>query len=392
MKRVPTGRLVRLLLLLVAPTLSVAVLAVIAMYWHQATRVRLSLTVDRMVLTVAASPAGEGAVTLIGAGQTRTVRLDRVARLEFTADRLETADESRFDLKANRFPDDAWHLFADTPEVRLEPLPGVAIAAPAVTLQAEDGAAPGLIKPVRVLPGATAVMDVGREAGGNRVWLTLGLAPSPGPAQVDVVFPGRFLIYAESLQRTGTPSVTGTPASESLSLRAGGTSNTAVVIQGSTRGLVVQVEPTAGAAALLHAVQIPVTTIDFTRQGPTGERCSSLVGPGRLSYPDLPAKGSLDLETGELVSLDGLKGARIESLGVADAGGQPGLTLALDGTAARIGIGTPEHPQDARLTWFDRVWAEPGLKALFAICVWLFPTTLAGWRLWGELRPRGRRR
>jgi len=149
---------------------------------------------------------------------------------------------------------------------------------------------------------------------------------------------------------------------------------------------VLQIEPFESVPNLLAAGQIPVSAVDFTRQeGPLGERRSSLIGPGTLGYPSLDAKEPLALAAGEFVSLDGLQKARIESLTINSEGERAGLELTLDAVAASVRIGTPEQPIDARLTWLDWLWHQPMLSTLFAIAVWLFPTTLAGYRLWQQL-------
>jgi hypothetical protein len=137
---------------------------------------------------------------------------------------------------------------------------------------------------------------------------------------------------------------------------------------------------------LLDGIQIPVSAVDFTRQGATGERRSTLTGPGSLGYPDLPAKGTVDLAAGEFVSLDGLKSARIESLGISTDSRPVGLRLRLDVVASKARVGTPEQPRDVRLTWFDWLRHDQRWAVLFAIAVWFVTTTLAGYKLWQRLR------
>lgn len=366
---------------LITPTLIAVIATLLLMQWHKPTRIEIRLTVDRLSLTVAPVRIDRGPVTLIDYGKTRTMRVDRVARVSMAPDSLEIADESLFDPKSSRFPEAAWQTIEIRGEVALEGTSDSPSVASALTLQSADATNPGFIKQVRADRGARVTMDLGMEATGDQVWLTLVLDGTS--TEVDLVFSEPFLLLADYLGLTaaGHPFA----ATETLSLRAASDTNTAVRVQGSTRGLVLQLEPFESVANLLAEGQIPVSSVDFTRQGPFGERRSSLIGPGTLSYPDLEAKEPLALAPGEFVSLDGLEKARIESLDVNNEGERTGLQLTLDAVAAFVRVGTPEQPRDARLTWFDWLWHQPMLSTLFAIIVWLFPTTLAGYRLWHQL-------
>jgi len=375
-------RMLLKLLGLAAPTAIALVVALLLMQWHRPTRVKLALTVDRVSLTVAQTPA-DAPAALMDSGRMRLFHADQVARVRFEPDSLEIADESRYDQKAGRFPDDAWRPLSVAGEAVLEPSSAAGGLEPSVILQSENPASPGLIRVVRAQPGTEAVIELGMEEGGSRPWVTLDIAESP--AQIDLVFlPGRFLLFADYMRLNGVPGATGSP--DTLSLRAQRATNTPVSILGSAHRMRLGVEPVGSAETLLSEGQIPVSAVDFTRQGPTGERRSSLVGPGTLSYPDLPGKEPLALEPHEFASLGGLGEARINSLGVDKEGARVGLKLVLDAVASRVRVGTPEHAQDARLTWLDWVRFQPTLTTLLAIVAWLFTTTLAGYKLWQELR------
>jgi hypothetical protein len=391
----PIGRKGRIILVLVAPTVLVVALVLILMQLHKPTRVELTLRVDRLAMSIAPDSADAPTATLIDSGRVHAARFDRAARVTFEPDTLAIADEDRFDLKANRFPEDAWRPIPPTGRVGLEPLPGAPPVGPAVTLQSAEAtgrgqsagtASLGIVKLVRAEGGAEVVMAIGREKDGEQAWMTVDLH---GPAaSVDLVFPARFLVFADymGLEGAGARSVAG----DTLSLRAASESNTLVHVQGGARGLVLQVEPAGPAATLLEASQIPVSAVALTRQGPTGERHSSLIGPGTLRYPSLPGKAPVKLMAGDHVSLDGLRKARIKSLGL-DTGLGPtkdhvGLKLTLDAVASTVRVGTPEQPRDARLTWFDWLWHDPVVGIMLAIIVWVLPTTVAGYRLWKELR------
>jgi hypothetical protein len=94
----------------------------------------------------------------------------------------------------------------------------------------------------------------------------------------------------------------------------------------------------------------------------------------------------VDLAPGEFVGIDGLERARIEALGITREAGRVALRLRLDAVASWARVGVPGQPRDARLSWFDWLWHHPWRPILFGIAVWLFSTTLAGYKLWQGLR------
>ena len=74
---------------------------------------------------------------------------------------------------------------------------------------------------------------------------------------------------------------------------------------------------------------------------------------------------------------------RIEEIALNRQNG--GIQFRLDGLAGHIRSGPPEFLKDHRLTRFDALWQNPRLVILFSILVWVFPTTLGGYKLYKEL-------
>ena len=56
------------------------------------------------------------------------------------------------------------------------------------------------------------------------------------------------------------------------------------------------------------------------------------------------------------------------------------------GVAGSLKSGPAGGVQERTLTWFDSIWHQPRSIQLFGLAVWLFPTTLAGYKLLKELR------
>ena len=62
------------------------------------------------------------------------------------------------------------------------------------------------------------------------------------------------------------------------------------------------------------------------------------------------------------------------------------MRLVAGGVAGSLKSGPPGAIHERAVTWFDSVWHQPQSVQLFALVVWLFPTTLAGYKLLKELR------
>jgi hypothetical protein len=373
------------LLGLTAPTAIALALTLALMHWHRpTTHLKLDLELDRVAFTVARSPARspQTPAEIMNHGRVRLAQAERIRRVLIDRRAMEVADPTRYDRASGHFPEDAWRPLAIPGEAVLEPSPGSAGVQTSVILQPEDNKAPASVKVVRAGADTAVAIEVGMEASGQRPWLTLDLASSR--SQLDLVFPKSFLLFADAMKLRSIAGVR--DPTDGLSLRAPTATDTLVSVLGSERGLVLQVEPAGPAEALVAGIQIPVSAVDFTRQGPTGERRSTLIGPGSLAYPDLPAKGKVDLAPGEFVSIDGLERARIEALGITREAGRVALRLRLDAVASWARVGVPGQPRDARLSWFDWLWHHPWRPILFGIAVWLFSTTLAGYKLWQGLR------
>lgn len=373
------------LLGLTAPTAIALALTLALMHWHRpTTHLKLDLELDRVAFTVARSPARspQTPAEIMNHGRVRLAQAERIRRVLIDRRAMEVAEPTRYDRASGHFPEDAWRPLAIPGEAVLEPSPGSAGVQTSVILQPEDNKAPATVKVVRAGADTAVAIEVGMEASGQRPWLTLDLASSR--SQLDLVFPKSFLLFADAMKLRSIAGVK--DPTDGLSLRAPTATDTLVSVLGSERGLVLQVEPAGPAEALVAGIQIPVSAVDFTRQGPTGERRSTLIGPGSLAYPDLPAKGKVDLAPGEFVSIDGLERARIEALGITREAGRVALRLRLDAVASWARVGVPGQPRDARLSWFDWLWHHPWRPILFGIAVWLFSTTLAGYKLWQGLR------
>jgi hypothetical protein len=129
---------------------------------------------------------------------------------------------------------------------------------------------------------------------------------------------------------------------------------------------------------------IPVTGLDFTRQNPKGEPETALVKDGEITYPDYPDMKKVSLTPPDFLILARLQKFHIEEIALDPE--HQGMRFRLHGIARHIKTGPPAFPKDRCLTRFDTLWQSPRLVVLFSIIIWVFPTTVGGYRLYKELR------
>jgi TIR domain len=147
---------------------------------------------------------------------------------------------------------------------------------------------------------------------------------------------------------------------------------------------VILTAPSGTAPPSLLPAPLRVSALDLAAQGPLGEPLSTVSGEGRIAYVGLEAAKGIDVKTGDFVVFRDLQNFYIRSV---DFQPEPGmLRLLAGGVAGSLQSGPAGGIQERALTWFDWLWQQPRSVQLFALVVWLFPTTLAGYKLLKELR------
>jgi hypothetical protein len=129
---------------------------------------------------------------------------------------------------------------------------------------------------------------------------------------------------------------------------------------------------------------IPVASLEFTRQDPTGGQVSALTGKGTITFPDYPHLGSVSISEHDAIGLKRLERFTIQQVTLTP--GANGMNLVGNGMIGQIRTKTGQIPIEYHLTTFDALKQNPQLLALFAIAVWVFPTTLGAYRLWTEFK------
>ena len=127
-----------------------------------------------------------------------------------------------------------------------------------------------------------------------------------------------------------------------------------------------------------------MTSLYFTSQDRTGNRITSLVAEGEISYPDGPQNERVSFRPPDFIGLDRLEKFNIETIEL-DSKHQ-GIRLRLHGIAGHVKTGSREFPRDLRLTRLDTLQQNPRLILFFSILVWVVPTAVGGYKKYRELK------
>ena len=366
------------LLLLSLPTIITAMIVTGLMLWSIPATVQVELTTKRIEFVVDAVQ-GQGKA-ILGPLDARSVAIDKFTTMSFEPESMEIADPSQYQMDKDDFPSSAW-----------QPL---RIASANITLAAKDstrhprvtvegpnrnGLPTISLDPIVVEPAAHVTLEArGEKTSG----LTIKIAGQEG-FKLPVHEPVKL-----TAQHTQVRGITDLPFQDNeeltYSIRLPDRASW-IEIAASPEGPVLS--PTFPSSQPVTTILsgVPVTTMEFTEQGPSGDQVSALTGKGTITFPDYPHLDQVSISEHEAIGLERLDRFTIEQVTFAPGG--HGMNLVGHGMAKQIRTKTGQLlPIKHHLTAFDALWHSPRLAVFFAIIVWVFPTTLGAYRLWKEFK------
>jgi len=363
------------LLRLTLPTVVVIVAVLVLMHWRIPTRVQVEITVDRAVFTV----GGADATSLLNAVGFRSLTVEKFARIALRPMTFEVADPAQYVPAEDHYLESAWTSLTVAPPVEITGEDDT--LQPAVTLESASVGleAAGRLDRIWARPGAEVTAEV---RGGLRAGLTIKVERQESFAALSFREP--FQLMTNYSQVTG---ISGVPYwTNALTYRVQLLTHSPVIeITGQPQVLVLILTMADHKAIDLFSTGgIPVTALDFTRQNPTGQPETALVHDGDLTYPDYPDVKKVSFTPPDVLGLARLQKFRIEAIALDPE--HQGMRFRLQGIAGHVKTGSQAFPKDHRLTRFDTLWHNPRLMVLFGIIVWVFPTTVGGYRLYKEIK------
>ncbi len=362
-------------LLLTLPSVVVIAVVVALMNWRIPTRVQVELTADRAMFTV----GGTDTAQILNTVGFESLTVEAFARIVFSPKTLEVANPAQYLPREDRYPPSAWTSLTVTPPVVLTGEDDA--LQPTVTLEsAQPGQRmAGALDRVWARPGAAITLEVrGRE----KTHLTLQADHQASSAFVSL--DGLAQLITDYTQVSGLAE---RPfQADALTYRTQLADHSPVLeVTGTPRSLVLIL--TLAPEKTVHLFSqggIPVTVLDFTRQNPQGAPETTLVKGGTITYPDYPKIGNVSVKGSDFIGLDQFETFHITEIALEAK--PKGMRFRLDGMANHVKTGSVQFAKDHRLTRFDTLWHNTKVTVLFAIIVWVFPTTVGAYRLLQEVR------
>jgi len=361
-----------------APAALAAVVAIGLMLWPIAARVQVELTTERMEFEIGATLQGK---TILEGFDMQSLAIEKFAVLAFEPTTIEVADPAQYQVDTDDFPPSAWRrLEANDAKVTL--MARDQTRHPRVTVEGLNTAGQETIHldPVAITPGARVTLETREIHGGSKEGFTLQITGQE-TVTLSVHQPFKLIVGHAELRDLTLPFRQQDELTYRVTLPEQA-SWIAVTVQ--PVGLILS--PTFGSGHSTTSVfsGLPVITMDLTKQDTSGERISALTGQGTISFPDYPHLGSVPLEEGEAIGLEGLDKFTIERVTLRSDG--KGMNVVGYGLVRQVRTKRGEIPIRHSLTALDALWHNARLAVLVAIVSAVFTTSLGAYRLWKEFK------
>jgi hypothetical protein len=362
-------------LLLATPSVIVGGLAIVLMNLQSASRVQLRLTTNHVSFRTTGDMPGQilGPVTL------HAITFASYSRFELSPDRAEAADTAVFS-ESDQAGERAWKPVNVRPPVIIAA--GQASLQPSITTEPAGkrdlGATVGTLDKVWVRPGAQVTLQTTDPSS-----LRAAISLTGQSTRVVLTLPDTFQLFSDYGHVSGMETNKVQGDSQAFRLHLPSSSPQAEVTGTASSLSLFLMLPEGKPAAMFSSDGVAVDAIEVTRQGPLGKLESSITGKSEITFPDDPKADAITLNTADFVVLGALKRFRIEKIVLDPA--THSVQLIAGGTAGVLRTRKEGFVKDRRITYFERLWHNPQLILLFSIVVWVFPTTVAGYKLYKEI-------
>lgn len=362
------------MILLTLPTFAAAIILIVILNWHLPTRVRISLTTDKMFLKT----GGEDKATILDSVGLKSVVIEKFETIKL---KPESISLSRHDTPRGSALTDAATSNLTIAQLPVVITPRNGRSQSNVTLGA-DASNPHtlvVIDAINAKPSTEVSLETTEDAGD----LILRVDGQRTSGSIAVAAP--FRLAVDQSEIAGIRSTL--DLTEPLTLKGKLLRGSSVEFNGQAASLILTVTvPAEKSTALLPQGHVLVTAIKFEQLNEqSGKVLSSLTkdSPCELSYPDYEDKvGKVTMTSPDFLWLDDLQNFSIEELTYDPS--KKGISVKLLGVANKISSGSPEYSKDHRLTVYNALWNNYKVIAIFAVLCWVAGTTAAFYKFFKE--------
>ncbi|MDF0652229.1 MAG: hypothetical protein CV081_08010 [Nitrospira sp. LK265] len=362
-----------------APAVLAAVVVIGLMLWPIPALVQVKLTAERVEFEIGTTERGE---TTLSGFDMQSIAIEKFTDLSFEPASIEVADPAQYRVKTDDFPSSAWK------PLNISRANKVTLGAkdqtqhPRVTVEGLNAAESETIHldPIAVASGTHVTLATRETHGGKKEGVTLQVTGQE-TFTLSIHKPFKLIADQVELRDIALPFRKQDELTYRVTLpeQASWIAVTALPV-----GLILSPTFALGQSATSFFSDIRVVSMDFTKQDPSGERVSALIGKGTISFPDYPHLGSVPLNEGEAIGLERLDKFTIEHVTLRADG--KGMNVVGYGPVKQVRTKRGEIPIQHSLTALDALWHNAWLAVFVTIIVTVFTTSLGAYRLWKEFR------
>lgn len=371
-KRVPPIWLVS------APAILAAVLSIGFMFWSIPVLVQVELTTERIEFEIGEPSQGK---TTVGEFDVQSLTIEKFTSLAFEPTELKVADPSQYRIQTDDFPSSAWRrLKVNDAKVMLTAMDQT--RHPRVTVEGLNATGQETIHldPMAIASGARVTVETRKVHGGTKEGFTLQIT-GQDTVMLSIHKPFKLIADQAELRDLTLPFRQQNELTYHVTLPE---QASWLVVTALPSGLILSPTVASNQSATTVFRDLPVATMDFTKQAQSGERVSALTGQGMISFPDYAHLGKVPLNEGEAVGLERLDRFTIERVTLRPDG--KGMDVVGYGRIKQVRTKRGEIPIQRSLTALEALWHNARLAVFVAIVSTMFTMSLGAYQLWKEFK------
>lgn len=374
------------------PAILAAVVVIGLMQWPVHAQVKVDLTTERIEFVVGAKQSQDSFT--LGGMVADSVGIENFDTITFAPTAIEVADPSQYQVKEDKFPDEAWRKLTLV-DFELTVISNHQTRLSRAVVEGNEG--PIKLDSIAVKSEARVSLETREKEKREKKEKREGITIKVAGQNEFILNPGRqFTFVTDHVEIRGIKDLP-FRQDEELTYRVTLPEQPSrVMVKAQSDQLVLLPTFVLGQSARNVFGGIPVSELDFTRQASEadggrqtlvkdGDRVSALTGDGTITFPDYSHLGTVPIRQNQAVGLKHLDGFIITEISLTTNG--TGIHLEGLGMAKEIRTRAGQIPiQSHRLTMLDALWHNARLAVVFTIMAAVFTTTLGAYRLLKEFK------
>lgn len=345
-----------------------AIILIAILNWHIPTRVRISLTTDKVFLNT----GGKDNATILDSVGLKSIVIEKFATIKLKPEIISLSKHETPRGAAQNVAKATSNLTIAHLPIVITPRNGRSQSNVTLSADASDPRALLVIDAINAKPSTEVTLETTEDPGD----LILRVDGQRSSGSIAVAVPFKLAVDQSEIAGIRGPL----DLSKPLTLKGRLFRDSLLQFDSQEASLILTVTVPAGnSTALLPQGHMLITAIKFEQlDGQSGKILSALTKDStcEISYPDYEDKmGKATITKPDFLWLEGLQTFSIEEITYNPD--KKGISLKLLGVANKITSGSPEYSKDHRLTIYNAIWNNYKVIAIFAVLCWVAGATVA---------------